>query len=191
MDFDDCDYSVQQVPARPRQEKVLHQDRDMVEKSRLAARVECHARYHGVDNIVKPCSGSSCLIDDVERFNRDYTEVQRNTKQHAHDRMLARAGSRHIQQVDYEDAIEARRKKEAEDFAQLQKHVAQHDFGRESVLYDPVTNAVAPETTEKGSTQRKLDARRETFREARARNIQRNANSTPYDPVSGQPRTFW
>jgi hypothetical protein len=191
MDFDDCDYTVQQVPARSREEKVLNKDRDMVEKSRLAARIESFARYQAVDNIIKPCNGSSCLIDDVERFNRDYTEVQRATKRHAHDRTLARAASRHVQQVDYEEAIEARRRKEAEDFAQLQRHVAQHDFGRESVLYDPVTCVLAPETTDKGATQRKLDARRETFREARARNIQRNANSTPYDPVSGEPRTFW
>jgi hypothetical protein len=191
MEFEDCDYSVQQVPARSRQEKVLNQDRDMVEKSRLATRVECHYRYHPVDNIIKPCHGSSCIIDDVGRFKRDYTEDQRTTKRIAHELTLARAASRHIQQVEYEEAIELRRKIEVEEFAKLQKHVAQHDFGKESVLYDPVTNVVAPEATEKGAAQRKIDLRRETFREARAKRIQHDNNSTAYDPITGQRRAFW
>jgi hypothetical protein len=191
MDFDDCDYCVQQVPARSRQEKILNKDRDMIEKSRLAARVESHYRYQGVDNIIKPCNGSSCLIDDADRFKRDYTEDQRTTKRIAHELMLARAASRHVQQVEYEEAIDARRKIEAEEDAKLKKHVAQHDFGRESVLYDPVTNAVPNQNTDKGAAQRKIDARRETFREARALRIQHNANSTAYNPITGQERGFW
>jgi hypothetical protein len=191
MDFDDCDYSVQQVPARTRSEKSLHNTRDLVEKSRLASRVECHYRYRPVDNIVKPCDGSSCLIDDVDRFKRDYTEDQRLTKRVAHELMLARAASRHVQQVDYEEAIELRRRLEAEEFAKMQQHVALHDFGKESVLYDPVTNIVPGETTDKGAAQRKLDSRRETFRAARAMRIQHSANSRDYDPVTGQHREFW
>jgi hypothetical protein len=191
MDFDDCGYQLQQVAPRSRKEKVVEKDRDLIEKSRLITRVESHIRYSPYGNIVKPYDESSLRINDVDRFSRDYTVDQRATKRKEHDRLLGRAASRHIQQVDYEHAIEERRKEEAADFAKVMRHCSAHDFGRESVHYDPVTNTVPPETTEKGASQRILDATRETFREARARRIQHMANSTPYDPVTGGLRSFW
>ena len=52
MDFDDCDYSCQQVPSRSRNEKVLMKDRDQIEKTRLAARHECFEHYSIVDDII-------------------------------------------------------------------------------------------------------------------------------------------
>jgi hypothetical protein len=191
MEFDDCGYALQQVAPRSRQTKVVEKDRDLVEKSRLVTRVECYIRHVPYGNIVKPCDESSLRINDVDRFNRDYTRDQEATKLHKHDRLLARAASRHIQQVDYEHAIEARRKLEAATFAKVMNHCSKHDFGTESVFYDPVTNIVPLETTEKGTSQRTLDATRETFREARARRIQHMANSTRYDPITGESRSFW
>ncbi|KAK8900628.1 hypothetical protein M9Y10_002957 [Tritrichomonas musculus] len=191
MDFDDCDYSCQQVPSRSRNEKVLMKDRDQIEKTRLAARHECFEHHVIVDNIIKPEQNSSLSIDDVDRFNRDYTQDQKNTKKFEYDRTWARAATRHKLQEEYAKSIELRRQQEEEEAAKVAKEVAKHDFNQESVCYDPVTNIVPDESAFKGSTQRTLDTQRETLRDARARRIQHNANSTQYDPITGQLRNYW
>lgn len=191
MEFDDCDYACQQVPSRTRQEKVQKRDRDMVEKQRLAQRHECYERHTIIDNIVKPEPASAYTIDDVDRFNRDFCQDQKNTKQRDHELMLARAGARRKQQIEYEESIELRRKLEAEEKAKVDKLVAQHDFNQESVLYDPVTCVLPSESTDKGATQKTLDTKKEFLRDARARRIQHNANSTRYDPITGEERNFW
>jgi hypothetical protein len=174
-----------------RREKVQARDRDGLEKDRLASRVECHRRFPVYDEIVKPSEQSPIRIDDVDRFDRDYTRDQKTAKQRAHDLTMARAASRHSQQEQYSHSIDDQRRRDAAEVSRLMDHMARHDFGAESVLYDPVTNEVPLETTDKGASQRALDAKRNTFREARARRIQRSQNSTPYDPVTGQLRTFW
>ncbi|OHT15764.1 hypothetical protein TRFO_42301 [Tritrichomonas foetus] len=191
MDFDDCDYSCQQVPSRSRDEKVLMKNRDMIEKTRLAARHENFERHQIVDNIIKPIDESSLAVDDVERFNRDYTQDQKKTKEFEYQRTWARAAHRHQQQVDYEKSIELRREEEKAAAEKIARAVQDHDFNRESTFYDPVTNVVPDETTEKGATQKTLDTRHEFMREARARRIQHNANSTQYDPITGELRSFW
>jgi hypothetical protein len=73
MEFDDCGSRLQHVAPRSRRAKVVEKGRDLVEKSRLVSRVECHIRHHPYGNIVKPCDESSLRINDVDRFNRDYT----------------------------------------------------------------------------------------------------------------------
>ena len=191
MDFDDCDYSCQQVPSRSRNEKVLMKDRDQIEKTRLAARHECFEHYSIVDDIIKPEQNSSLSIDDVDRFNRDFTQDQKNEKQFDYDRTWARAAKRHKLQEEYAQSIELRRQQEIEEAAKVTKEVAKHDFNQESVCYDLVTNVVPDESTLKGSTQRTLDTQRETLRDARARRIQHMMNSTQYDPITGQPRNYW
>jgi PIN domain nuclease of toxin-antitoxin system len=191
MDFEDCDYSVQQVPPRSRQEKVLNQDRDKIERSRLASRVEKYYRYTPPDQILGPVDGTSFKIDDVDRFNRDYTQDQRASKRTAHELLLARANARHSQQMQYQQWVEDRLKMEEADLAKLQAHVSQHDFLQESVLYDPVTCVIPNEGTQKGTAQRIIDTKRETFREARALRIQHSLHSTNYDPITGEKRSFW
>lgn len=190
MDFD-TDYTPQQVPSRTRDEKLLVRDRDQLEKARLAARHEHFERHQIIDNLVKPAEGSSMRIDDTERFNRDYTQDQRWTKQNEYDRIWGRAAGRRAQQVAYAEAIEERRRQEAAEAAKIAATMSEHDFNKESVLYNPVTNEVPDETTEKGQTQRGLDTRREFLRDARARRIQHCACSTQYDPITGEERTFW
>jgi acyl transferase domain-containing protein len=140
---------------------------------------------------VKAIDGSSAAIDDVERFNRDYTRDQRTTKRLAHELTLARAGARRSQQAFYREGVEETRRQEAAQAGKVTAHVGQHDFLKESVLYDPVTCVVPPPETENGATQRKLDSQRETFREARALRIQHSQHSTSYDPITGEMRTFW
>lgn len=190
MEFD-TDYEVQQVQSRTRAEKVLNKDRDAIEKARLAARHEHYERHNIIDNIIKPEDQSSLRIDDVDRFNRDYTQDQRATKAQAHDLMLRRAAARHEQHVWYEKAIEERRRQEEEDAAKVSTMCAEHDFNQESVLYNPVTNEVPDESTQRGMTQKGLDTRKEFLREARAKRIQHHSNSTQYDPITGEPRKFW
>ena len=190
MDFDDCDYSCQQIPSRTREEKNLIKNRDAIEKTRLAARHEHFERYKAVDDIIKPIQSSS-RIDDEDRFNRDYTQEQKKTKEFERQRMLARAAARHEQQVQYERAIEKRREEEAEELAKVMDQCSKHDKNDESVLYNPVTNEVPLEGTEKYAAQMELDTNREIRREARARRIQHNSNSTQYDPITGLPRKFW
>jgi hypothetical protein len=170
---------------------VVIADRDILEKSRILTRVEKHLRNLPYGNIVKPAENSGLHFDDVERFNRDYTLDQKAEKRYNADLTLARAATRHAQQVQYEKSIEEQRRLEALEFSKMQEHVAQHDFLLESVCYNPATNEVPPETTQKGATQKQLDATKEVFREARARRIQRAGNSTQYDPITGYPRTFW
>jgi hypothetical protein len=191
MDCDRCGYEVQQVAPRSRRENVLHKDRDITEKTRLVARIECHIRNAPYGNIIKPGERCALRIEDVDRFNRDYTKDQKAMKRRDQDRVLARAAARHVQQVDYEHAIEERRRLEAVDVAKVMAHCARHNLGSESVLYDPVTNVVPEEPSEKGAAQSAIDRRRETFREARARHIQRSANSAEYDPITGELRAFW
>ena len=191
MDFDDCDYSCQQVPSRSRGEKVLMKDRDQIEKTRLAARHENFEHHVIVDNIIKPEKESALAIDDVDRFNRDYTQDQKTTKNFNYERTWARAATRHRLQDEYERSIENRRKQEEAEAAKVAAEVAKHDFNVESVCYDPVTNQVPGQDTLKGTTQRTLDDQREVMREARARRLQHTMNSTQYDPITGQPRNFW
>lgn len=191
MEFDNCEYSVQQVAARTRDEKVKAIDRDTIEKQRLAARHEHFERHHIIDNLVKPESSAPYSVDDVERFNRDYTMDQKTKKIKDHEMMLARAAHRRQQQEDYEKSIELRRQIEAEEDRKRQGISGAHDFNVESVLYDPVTNLAPAETTDRGATLRTQDATHEFRREARARRIYHNANSVKYDPITGEERKFW
>jgi hypothetical protein len=191
MDFDDCPYSVQQVPPRSRDSKVLVTERDLVEKARICQRVEKHIRVLPYGNIVKEAEDCSGYVDDVDRFNRDYTLDQKATKRMAAELTLARAATRRRQQIAYENAAIEERRLEALEFSKMQDHMRQHNLLDESVCYDPATNQVPPETTPKGAQQRTLDATKETFREARARRIQHMANSEQYDPITGYARTFW
>jgi hypothetical protein len=191
MDFGDCDYAVQQVVPRSREEKILNKNRDSIERARIAARCEHHTRYTPVDEIVKPASGTSFTIDDVDRFNRDYTQDQRTTKRMARELLLARASVCLTHQNRFLQWVEERRKTEAAQDAKVLAHVGQHDFLRESVLYDPVTCTLAGEETERGREQRTRDAQKETVRRARALKIQHDQSSTSYDPITGEQRTFW
>jgi hypothetical protein len=191
MEFEDCPYQCQQVPSRTREDKVVAKDRDALEKSRLVSRVEHHRRFQPYGDIVKPPDQTSVFIDDVDRFNRDYTQDQRTTKRVSAELTLARASARHNQQVEYQKAIEEQRRLEALEFSKMQEHMHQHDFLLESVCYNPATNEVPPEGSPKGTAQRELDATKEQFREARARRIQHCSNSQAYDPITGYPRTFW
>ena len=192
MQFDDCDYQVQQVKPRTRGEKVEAVDRDTVEKRRLAQRVEHFERFDPQHNYVKPDPvNKTYSIDDVDRFNRDYTVDQKQTKQYEQQMVQLRAANRRKQQEDYQAAIELRRKEEELEAQKVEDHLAQHDFNVESVNYDPVTCIVPDQTTKRGQTQHAEDASKEFRREARARRIAHNQNSTQYDPITGQPRNFW
>ncbi|KAH0785234.1 ras-related protein RHN1 [Histomonas meleagridis] len=164
MEFDDCDYSCQQIPSRTREEKNLIKNRDAIEKTRLAARHEHFERYQAVDDIIKPIQSSSC-IDDVDRFNRDYTQDQKRTKEFERQRMLARAAAKHEQQVQYERAIEKRREEEAEEMAKVMDQCSKHDKNNESTLYNPVTNQDPLEGTKQYTAQLELDKDREFRRE--------------------------
>jgi hypothetical protein len=191
MDFDDCGYELQQVQARTRREKVRGKTRDDIEKSRLAERVEGHQRYVPPGDLVASPPDSSLHISDIDRFNRDYTEEQRTTRRILQGLTLARAGANRRQLANYMQYIEERRAREQADSDMITRHYARHDFCRESVLYDPVTCIVPTETTDKGRTQRSLDALRENSREARALSIQHRMHSTDYNPITGDARPFW
>lgn len=189
MDFDDCDYKVQQVAPRTRQEKIETRDRDTIEKTRLAARREHFERHEIVNDLVKPVDGTSIGIDDVDRFNRDICRDQKLEWQRKQEQTWARARRCQQEQQEYERAIERRREEEAAELAKLSEHMSSHDFNAESVNYDPITGSI-PENA-RGQTQRETDSQRALKREARARRIQHNANSTEYDPITGEKRTFW
>ena len=192
MDFDDCDYQVQQVKPRTRGEKVEAVDRDTVEKRRLAQRVEHFERFNPHNNYIKPDPiNTTYSIDDVDRFNRDYTVDQKRSKEYEKQMVQLRAQNRRKQQEDYQAAIELRRQEEELEAQKVDNHLAQHDFNVESVNYDPVTCIVPDQTTIRGKTQHAEDADKEFRREARARRIAHNQNSTQYDPITGQPRNFW
>ena len=191
MDFADCDYDVQQVVPRSRAEKDILRDHDMIEKTRLAARREHFERHPLIDNVVKPEMTSALHIDDVDRFNRDYTKDQKAQKQDEYDRTWGRAAKKSQQQVEYQKSIELRRELEAAEQAKIDKVVSQHDFNRESVNYDLVTNIVPDESTQRGMTQRTMDTQREMLRTERARRIQHSTNSTQYNPITGEMRDFW
>ena len=190
MDFD-TDYTPQQVQSRTREEKIVNRDRDLLEKTRLVARRENFERHEMIGNIVKPDKPCSLMVDDVDRFNRDYTLDQKATKEHEYERTWGRAAGMRKQQIAYAEAIEERRRQEAAEVAKAVKIYGEHDFNQESVLYNLVTCELPGEETEKGQTQRGIDTRRELLREARARRIQHCSHSTQYDPITGQERSFW
>lgn len=190
MDFKDCDYSVQQVHARTRQEKFESMDRDTIEKTRLASRHENFERHQIADNIIKPMQNTSYSIDDVDRFNRDHCADQKKQKEFDYQRTLARAAYRRQQQEDYAKSIDLRREEEAYFDKKILDMSAQHDFNVESVLYDPVTNG-PPNDPQRGETLKTLDATREVRRAARANRIYHQTNSVDYDPITGEPRKHW
>ena len=190
MDFD-TEYTVQQIPARSRDEKVLAVGRDAIEKYRLAMRHEHYERHNPIDDPAKPSPDAAYAIDDVERFNRDYCADQRAQKQATHDMIWKRAAHRHQQQEEYQKQIEARRIQEAEEEKKRSGATAQHDFNQESVFYDPITNVVPESTTQKGSAQLALDSDKLMRREARAKRIYHASNSTQYDPITGELRQHW
>jgi len=191
MNFEDCDYSVQQIPSRTREEKIKSVDRDAIEKERLAKRREHFERNVIVDNIVKPEATAPYHIDDVDRFDRDYTKDQKQSKEMENTKTWARATAYKKQQMQYEESIKIRR--ETEELEETKKMTlnATRDFNQESVLYDPVTNASPPQHTIKGSALKNLDDDKEMRREARARRIYHNSNSVEYDPITGEKRKFW
>lgn len=191
MDFDNTPYSVQQIPARSRNEKVTAVDRDAIEKQRLAMRHECFERHNPINDPVKPVPEASYAIDDVERFNRDYCAEQRAYKQATTEMIWKRAAHRHMQQEEYKKQIETRRLQEEADEKKRLDLSAVHDFNEESVLYDPVTNQVPDATTKKGSTQMALDTTKMMRREARAKRIYHASNSNQYDPITGELRQYW
>jgi hypothetical protein len=160
----------------------------VLKKSRIAARVEGHQRYTPVDEIIKPVPATSQRIDDVDRFNRDYTQNQRTTKRMARELFLARANPCSTQQGRFFQWIEERRK--AETAADAKSHVGRHDFLKESVLCNPTTCELTKEETENGMTQRLRDTQKDTLRKARTLNIQHDQRSISYDPITGEQRTF-
>ena len=190
MDFEDSPYSVQQIHARTRSEKVNQVDRDAIEKQRLAARHEHYERHNPVSDPVKPNPDASYAIDDVERFNRDYCADQKAEKKAGTEMIWKRAAHRRMQQEEYERQIEARRKYE-EDEARKKIEASNGDFNEESVLYDPITNGVPDETTKKGATLRERDMNLATKREIRAKRIYHASNSNQYDPITGELRPHW
>ena len=190
MDFD-TPYQVQQIPARTRAEKVQSVGRDAIEKQRLAMRHECFERHNPIDDPVKPVPESSYSIDDVDRFNRDYCADQKAMKKAETDMIWKRAAHRKQQQEEYERQIEARRAQDAEDEKKRADISGSHDFNEESVLYDPVTNTIPDSTTKRGSQLLTQDAEKAIRREARAKRIYHNSNSTKYDPITGELRQNW
>ena len=191
MEFEECDYNVQQVKPRTRNEKINSVDRDMIDKQRLVNRKENFQRNPFIENIVKPEKETPFNIDDIDRFERDFTKDQKEEKEFKHILMLSRAAGRKKLQDEYEKSILLRREVELEDENKRKSISSKNDFNEESVLYDPITNNAPFHNEKKENSLKDFDNNKEFRRDARAKRIYHSSNSVSYDPITGEKRNFW
>lgn len=169
----------------PREERRALQDRDYMEKLRLAARREDFGRYDDPGYIGHAAEGSALYCDDHHRFGDDFLEMERRAQREKREKynQFLQARSERLRGMDAyaQREDEARKRAEEERLAMLQARG--NAKNRSGANYDLVTHEYL--SKEDAEAEQKEDDMIRWRAEVRRAEIARKGGYG-YNPLTGE-----